>query len=310
MRIYKGMTDLIGHTPLIELSRFSQAQGLTTPLVGKFECFNPGSSVKDRAALFMIEEAERSGRLTPESVIIEPTSGNTGIGLCAMAAMRGYRIQIVMPETMSMERRLMMKAYGAELVLTPGPLGMKGAIQKAEELAQTIPNAVILGQFVNPANPEAHLQTTGPEIYDDTEGKVDIVIAGVGTGGTVSGIGQYFKRVNPSVKIMAVEPIKSPVLSGGQPSPHGIQGIGAGFIPSIYDANVVDEVIPVDDERAMRMSRQLGRQEGILVGISAGAALAAAVDVARRPENAKKLIVVILPDSGERYLSTRLYAEG
>lgn len=309
MRIFKGMTDLIGRTPLIELSRFSAEKGLKTPLVGKFECFNPGSSVKDRAALYMIEDAERSGRLTRDSVIIEPTSGNTGIGLCAIAAIRGYKIMIVMPETMSMERRLMMKAYGAELVLTPGAKGMKGAIEKADELAQTIPNGVILGQFVNPANPEAHLQTTGPEIYDDTEGKVDIVIGGVGTGGTISGLGQFFKRVNPKVQVIAVEPKKSPVLAGGQPGPHGIQGIGAGFIPSIYDSNVVDEVIGVDDDEAMATSRLLGHREGILVGISSGAALTAAVEVAKRPENAGKLIVVMLPDSGERYLSTRLYAD-
>ena len=307
-KIAKQITDLIGHTPLVELGKYSAARGVETPVIGKVEYFNPGGSVKDRIALAMIEAAEKEGKLKPGATIIEPTSGNTGIGLASVAAARGYRIIIVMPETMSVERRQLMKAYGAELVLTEGAKGMKGAIAKADELAKEIPNSFVAGQFVNPANPKAHFETTGPEIWEDTDGKVDIFVAGVGTGGTVSGIGKRLKENNPNVKVVAVEPSASPVLEGGNPGPHKIQGIGAGFIPETYDASVIDEIVAVENDDAIRAGRQIAQQDGILVGISSGAAVFAATEIAKRPENEGKNIVALLPDTGERYLSTVLYA--
>jgi cysteine synthase A len=308
-RIYKSLTDLIGKTPLLELSNYEKKHGLHATVVGKLEYFNPAGSVKDRIAKAMIEDAEAKGLLTPESVIIEPTSGNTGIGLASVAAARGYRIILTMPETMSVERRNLLKAYGAELVLTEGSKGMSGAIAKAEELAKEIPNAFIPGQFVNPANPEIHRRTTGPEIWEDTDGKVDIFVAGVGTGGTLTGAGEFLKSKNPNIKVIAVEPDASPVLSGGKPGPHMIQGIGAGFVPKILNTSIYDEVIRVPNQDALATGRELSKTEGLLVGISSGAALWAATQVAKRPENQNKMIVVILPDTGERYLSTALFAE-
>lgn len=307
MNIYTSMEQLIGNTPLLELTRIERAYGLESRLMAKLESFNPAGSAKDRVALSMLNEAEKSGRLTADSVIIEPTSGNTGIGLAAVAAVRGYRVIIVMPETMSEERRKLMKAYGAELVLTPGAEGMKGAIAKAEELSAQIPNSMVAGQFVTPANPKAHRQTTGPEIYRDTEGEVDIFVAGVGTGGTVTGVGEYLKSVKPSVKVIAVEPAGSPVLSGGVAGAHGLQGIGAGFVPSVLNTQIYDEVVTVTEVDAFSAGRELARHEGVLVGISSGAALFAAIAVARREENRGKNIVVLLPDTGDRYLSTEMF---
>ena len=308
-RIFTSADQLIGHTPLMELTNIEKKHGLKAKLLAKLEYFNPAGSVKDRIAKAMIDDAETKGLLKPGSVIIEPTSGNTGIGLASVAAARGYRIIIVMPETMSVERRQIMKAYGAELVLTEGAKGMKGAIAKAEELSKEIPNSFIPGQFVNPANPKAHFETTGPEIFDDTDGKVDIFIAGVGTGGTVTGVGQYLKSRNPSVKVVAVEPKSSAVLSTGVAGPHKIQGIGAGFVPDVLDTKVYDEIIPVTNEDAFAAGKEIGRSEGVLVGISSGAALWAGIDLAKRPENAGKTIVVLLPDTGDRYLSTPLFAD-
>ena len=308
-RIFTSADQLIGHTPLIELTNIEKKHGLKAKLLAKLEYFNPAGSVKDRIAKAMIDDAETKGLLKPGSVIIEPTSGNTGIGLASVAAARGYRIIIVMPETMSVERRQIMKAYGAELVLTEGAKGMKGAIAKAEELSKEIPNSFIPGQFVNPANPKAHFETTGPEIFDDTDGKVDIFVAGVGTGGTVTGVGQYLKSRNPSVKVVAVEPKSSAVLSTGVAGPHKIQGIGAGFVPDVLDTKVYDEIIPVTNEDAFAAGKEIGRSEGVLVGISSGAALWAGIDLAKRPENAGKTIVVLLPDTGDRYLSTPLFAD-
>ena len=308
-RIFTSADQLIGHTPLMELTNIEKKHGLKAKLLAKLEYFNPAGSVKDRIAKAMIDDAEAKGLLKPGSVIIEPTSGNTGIGLASVAAARGYRIIIVMPETMSVERRQIMKAYGAELVLTEGAKGMKGAIAKAEELSREIPNSFIPGQFVNPANPKAHFETTGPEIFDDTDGKVDIFIAGVGTGGTVTGVGQYLKSRNPSVKVVAVEPKSSAVLSTGVAGPHKIQGIGAGFVPDVLDTKVYDEIIPVTNEDAFAAGKEIGRSEGVLVGISSGAALWAGIDLAKRPENAGKTIVVLLPDTGDRYLSTPLFAD-
>ena len=308
-RIFTSADQLIGHTPLIELTNIEKKHGLKAKLLAKLEYFNPAGSVKDRIAKAMIDDAEAKGLLKPGSVIIEPTSGNTGIGLASVAAARGYRIIIVMPETMSIERRQIMKAYGAELVLTEGVKGMKGAIAKAEELSREIPNSFIPGQFVNPANPKAHFETTGPEIFDDTDGKVDIFVAGVGTGGTVTGVGQYLKFRNPSVKVVAVEPKSSAVLSTGVAGPHKIQGIGAGFVPDVLDTKVYDEIIPVTNEDAFAAGKEIGRSEGVLVGISSGAALWAGIDLAKRPENAGKTIVVLLPDTGDRYLSTPLFAD-
>ena len=307
--IYSSADQLIGHTPLLELTHIEQALGLKARVLAKLEYFNPAGSVKDRIAKAMIYDAERSGKLKPGSVIIEPTSGNTGIGLAAVAAARGYRIIIVMPETMSVERRQLMKAYGAELVLTEGAKGMKGAIAKADELAREIPDSFIPGQFVNPANPEAHLKTTGPEIWADTDGKVDIFVAGVGTGGTITGVGAYLKSRNPAVKVVAVEPASSPVLSKGTAGSHKIQGIGAGFVPDVLDTKVYDEIIPVENDDAFATGKRIGREEGVLVGISSGAALFAAIQLAKRPENAGKTIVALLPDTGDRYLSTPLFAE-
>jgi cysteine synthase A len=307
-KIAKKLTDLIGNTPLLELSGFNKKHGLGARIIGKLEFFNPASSVKDRIANAMIEEAEASGILNPDSELIEPTSGNTGIGLAFVAAAKGYKLTLTMPETMSLERRNLLKALGANIVLTPGTEGMKGAISKAEELQKENPKAVILQQFANPANPAIHRKTTAEEIWRDTDGKVDIFVAGVGTGGTVSGVGEVLKKYKPDVRIVAVEPVDSPVLSGGKPGPHKIQGIGAGFIPAIYDASVVDEVIGVSSDDAIRTSRELAREEGLLVGISSGAATYAAASLARRPENKGKNIVVVLPDTGERYLSTLLYA--
>lgn len=307
-RIYKDFTELIGGTPLLELRHLAEAEGLEATILGKLEYFNPAGSVKDRIARAMIEDAEQKGLLKEGSVIIEPTSGNTGIGLSAVAAARGYRLIITMPETMSIERRSLMKAYGAELVLTEGAKGMKGAIAKAEELAAEIPDSFIPSQFTNPANPAIHEKTTGVEIWEDTDGKVDIFVAGVGTGGTVSGVGAYLKSKNPNVKVVAVEPKSSPVLSGGQPGKHGIQGIGAGFVPDTLNTEIYDEIIQVENEDAYASGRAVARGEGVLVGISSGAAVWAAVQLAKRPENKGKTIVVLLPDTGERYLSTPMFA--
>lgn len=306
-RIYTSADQLIGGTPLLELTHLEQAEGLQARVLGKLEYFNPAGSVKDRIAKAMIEDAEASGKLKPGSVIIEPTSGNTGIGLASVAAARGYRIIIVMPETMSVERRQLMKAYGAELVLTEGAKGMKGAIAKAEELAQEIPGSFIPGQFVNQANPAAHKASTGPEIWADTDGAVDIFIAGVGTGGTITGVGEYLKAQNPAIQVIAVEPASSPVLSKGTAGSHKIQGIGAGFVPEVLNTSLYDEIIPVENEDAFAVGKQIGRTEGILVGISSGAAAWAAIQVAKRPENRGKTIVVLLPDTGDRYLSTPLF---
>ena len=308
-KIFTSADQLIGHTPLMELTNIEKKHGLKAKLLAKLEYFNPAGSVKDRIAKAMINDAEEKGLLKPGSVIIEPTSGNTGIGLASVAAARGYRIIIVMPETMSVERRQIMKAYGAELVLTEGAKGMNGAIAKAEELSKEIPNSFIPGQFVNPANPKAHFETTGPEIFDDTDGKVDIFVDGVGTGGTVTGVGQYLKSRNPGVKVVAVEPKSSAVLSTGVAGPHKIQGIGAGFVPDVLDTKVYDEIIPVTNEDAFAAGKEIGRSEGVLVGISSGAALWAGIDLAKRPENAGKTIVVLLPDTGDRYLSTPLFAD-
>lgn len=302
--IYTSADQLIGKTPLLELTHIEKALHLKAKIVAKLEYFNPAGSVKDRIAKEMIDEAEASGKLTPSSVIIEPTSGNTGIGLASVAAARGYRIIITMPETMSVERRQLMKAYGAELVLTDGAKGMKGAIAKAEELAAEIPGGFIPGQFVNPANPKAHRENTGPEIYEDSDGKVDIFVAGVGTGGTITGVGEYLKSRNPDIRVVAVEPTSSAVLSSGTAGSHKIQGIGAGFVPEVLNTKIYDEVIPVSDEDAFSTGREIGKKEGILVGISSGAAVFAAIQLARRPENAGKTIVVLLPDTGDRYLST------
>ena len=307
--IYTSADQLIGHTPLLELSHIEKAHDLKAKLVAKLEYFNPAGSVKDRIAKAMIDDAEAKGLLQPGSVIIEPTSGNTGIGLASVAAARGYRIIIVMPETMSVERRQIMKAYGAELVLTEGAKGMKGAIAKADELAAEIPGAFVAGQFVNPANPRAHYETTGPEIWADTDGKVDFFVAGVGTGGTITGTGKYLKEKNPAVKVVAVEPKTSAVLSTGVAGAHKIQGIGAGFVPDVLDTGVYDEIIAVDNDDAFAVGKEIGRREGVLVGISSGAALWAAIELAKRPENAGKTIVVLLPDTGDRYLSTPLFAD-
>ena len=309
MAIYKSFTELVGSTPLLELTNLEKKLDLKAKLVAKLEYFNPAGSVKDRIAKAMIEDAEASGKLKPGAVIVEPTSGNTGIGLAAVAAAKGYRIILTMPETMSVERRNLLKAYGAELVLTEGAKGMKGAIAKADEIAAATPGAFIPGQFVNPANPAAHKATTGPEIWEDSEGAVDIFVAGVGTGGTLTGVGQYLKEKKPSVKIVAVEPASSPVLSKGVAGSHKIQGIGAGFVPEVLDTAVYDEIIPVENEDAFALGRQLGRTEGILVGISAGAALWAAVELAKRPENEGKTIVALLPDTGDRYLSTPMFQD-
>ena len=308
--IYTSVEQLIGRTPLLELANLQREEGLEARILAKLECFNPAGSVKDRVARAMVDDAERRGLLRPGSVIIEPTSGNTGIGLASVAAARGYRVIIIMPETMSVERRQLMKAYGAELVLTEGAKGMKGAIAKAEELAAEIPDSFILGQFTNPANPAAHSSSTGPEIWADTDGQVDIFVAGVGTGGTITGAGQYLKEQNPAVKIVAVEPKDSPVLSEGRSGSHKIQGIGAGFVPEVLDTAVYDEVIPVSNEDAFAAGRLVGRKEGILVGISSGAALHAAIELAKRPENAGKTIVALFPDTGDRYLSTPLFEDG
>ena len=307
-KIAKQLTELIGNTPLLELNKFSTAKELQSPIIAKVEFFNPGGSVKDRIALSMIEEAEKSGALKPGATIIEPTSGNTGVGLALVSAVKGYKLILTMPETMSVERRNLVKAYGAEVKLTSGADGMKGAIKAAEELRDSIPGSIILQQFENPANPQKHYDTTGVEIWEQTEGKVDIFVAGVGTGGTVSGIGKRLKENNPNVKIVAVEPKSSAVLNGNPSGPHKIQGIGAGFVPKIYNNDVVDEVFDVDNDDAIRTGRELARQEGLLVGISSGAAAFAASEIAKRPENAGKTIVVLLPDTGERYLSTVLYA--
>ena len=308
-KIYTSADQLIGKTPLLELVHIEKSEGLEARVLGKLEYFNPAGSVKDRIAKAMIDDAEQKGLLKPGSVIIEPTSGNTGIGLASVAAARGYRIIIVMPETMSVERRQLMKAYGAELVLTEGAKGMKGAIAKADELSREIPNSFIPGQFVNPANPAVHRATTGPEIWEDTDGKVDIFVAGVGTGGTVTGVGEFLKSRNPHVKIVAVEPASSPVLSKGVAGSHKIQGIGAGFVPDVLDTKVYDEVIPVENEDAFAAGRLVGRREGVLVGISSGAAVWAAIELAKRPENKGKTIVALLPDTGDRYLSTPLFAD-
>ena len=308
-KIYTSADQLIGHTPLLELTHIEAAEGLEAKLLAKLEYFNPAGSVKDRIAKAMLDDAEAAGKLNKDTTIIEPTSGNTGIGLASVAAARGYRIIIVMPETMSVERRQLMKAYGAELVLTDGSKGMKGAIAKADELAKEIPNSFVPGQFVNPANPDAHKRTTGPEIWEDTDGKVDIFVAGVGTGGTVTGVGEYLKSQNPAVKVVAVEPATSPVLSKGTAGAHKIQGIGAGFVPDVLNTKVYDEVIPVANEDAFATGKLVGHKEGVLVGISSGAALWAAIQLAKRPENKGKTIVALLPDTGDRYLSTPLFAD-
>ena len=307
--IYTSADQLIGKTPLLELTHIEKKFGLKAKILAKLEYFNPAGSVKDRVARAMIDDAEAKGILKPGSVIIEPTSGNTGIGLASVAAARGYRIIIVMPETMSVERRQIMKAYGAELVLSEGAKGMKGAIAKADELAKEIPDSFVPGQFVNPANPKAHFETTGPEIWEDTDGQVDWFVAGVGTGGTVTGVGQYLKSKNPAVKVAAVEPKSSAVLSTGVAGSHKIQGIGAGFVPDVLDTKVYDEIIPVDNDDAFKLGKEMGRSEGVLVGISSGAALWAAIELAKRPENEGKNIVVLLPDTGDRYLSTPLFAD-
>ena len=308
-KIYTSADQLIGHTPLLELTHIEKNNSLEAKVLAKLEYLNPAGSVKDRIAKAMLDDAEAKGLLKPDSVIIEPTSGNTGIGLASVAAARGYRIIIVMPETMSVERRQLMKAYGAELVLTEGAKGMKGAIAKADELAKELPNSFIPGQFVNPANPAAHKATTGPEIWEDTDGKVDIFVAGVGTGGTITGVGEYLKSQNPNVKVVAVEPATSPVLSKGTAGAHKIQGIGAGFVPDVLDTKVYDEIIPVANEDAFAAGKEVGRSEGVLVGISAGAALWAAIELAKRPENKGKTIVALLPDTGDRYLSPPLFEE-
>ena len=307
-KIAKQITELIGRTPLVELAKVSKQNGLDTPIIAKVEFFNPGGSVKDRIAFAMIEDAEKKGILKPGATIIEPTSGNTGVGLALVSAVKGYKLILTMPETMSVERRNLVKAYGAEVRLTPGQDGMPGAIRAAEELRDSIPNAVILEQFENPANPQRHYDTTGVEIWEDTDGQVDIFVAGVGTGGTISGIGKRLKEKNPNIRIIAVEPASSPVLNGGKSGPHKIQGIGAGFIPNTYNAPVIDEVFDVDNDDAIRTGRLLAQQEGLLVGISSGAAVFAAIQIAKRPENKGKKIVVLLPDTGERYLTTVLYA--
>lgn len=309
MKIYTSADELIGKTPLLELTHIEKQLNLNAKILAKLEYFNPAGSVKDRVAKAMIDDAEKSGKLKKGSVIIEPTSGNTGIGLASVAAARGYRIIIVMPETMSVERRQIMKAYGAELVLTEGAKGMKGAIEKAEELAAEIPDSIVAGQFVNPANPKAHFNTTGPEIYEDTDGNVDVFVAGVGTGGTISGVGEYLKSKNPDIKIVAVEPALSPVLSKGTAGAHGIQGIGAGFVPDVLNTEIYDEIITVSNEDAYKTGKLIGRKEGVLVGISSGAAAFAAIKLAKRPENEGKNIVVLLPDTGDRYLSTPLFAD-
>ena len=308
-RIYTSVDQLIGGTPLIELKNIEKEFALKARLLAKLEYLNPAGSVKDRVGKAMIDDAEASGRLKPGSVIIEPTSGNTGIGLAAVAAARGYKIVIVMPETMSLERRQLMKAYGADLVLTDGALGMKGAIEKAEEFAREIPNSFVAGQFTNPANSAAHRETTGPEIYRDTDGEVDVFVAGVGTGGTITGVGEYLKSKKPEVKVVAVEPALSPFLSKGVGGPHGIQGIGAGFVPEVLNTSIYDEIITVTEDEAYSAARLIGKREGVLVGISSGAALHAAIEAAKRPENAGKTIVVLLPDTGDRYLSTPLFCE-
>lgn len=308
-RIYKSSDELIGNTPLLELANIEKDEALQATILGKLESKNPAGSVKDRIAKAMIDDAEEKGLLKAGSVIIEPTSGNTGIGLCSIAAVRGYRIIIVMPETMSVERRNLMKAYGAELVLTDGSKGMKGAIEKASELAKEIPNSFIPGQFVNPANPATHIKTTGPEIWNDTDGKVDIFVAGIGTGGTLSGTGKYLKSKNPNIKVIGVEPKGSPVLTENHAGPHKIQGIGAGFVPETLDTKIYDEIIDVKDEDAFAVGKKIGRREGILVGISSGAAVWAGIQIAKRPENKGKTIVVLLPDSGERYLSTPMFID-
>ena len=308
-KIFTSADQLIGKTPLLELVHIEKSQGLEAKVLGKLEYFNPAGSVKDRIAKAMIDDAEQKGLLKPGSVIIEPTSGNTGIGLASVAAARGYRIIIVMPETMSVERRQLMKAYGAELVLTDGTKGMKGAIAKADELAKEIPNSFVAGQFVNPANPKAHYETTGPEIWQDTDGKVDFFVAGVGTGGTITGVGKFLKEKNPAVKVVAVEPKTSAVLSTGVAGSHKIQGIGAGFVPDVLDTKIYDEIIPVDNDDAFVVGKEIGHREGVLVGISSGAALWAAIELAKRPENAGKTIVVLLPDTGDRYLSTPMFAD-
>jgi cysteine synthase A len=307
-KIYKQITDLIGHTPLVELPKYSKFRGVDTPIIGKVEYFNPGGSVKDRIALAMIEDAEKAGKLKPGATIIEPTSGNTGVGLALVAAVKGYRLILTMPETMSVERRSLVKAYGAQVKLTSGKDGMKGAIKAAEELHDSIEGSIILGQFTNMANPRVHYLTTGPEVWSDTNGQVDIFVAGVGTGGTITGIGQYLKEQNPNVRIVAVEPTDSAVLSGGNSGPHKIQGIGAGFIPDTYNSAYIDEVFKVENDQAILTGRLLAQQEGLLVGISSGAAAFAATEIARRPENKGKQIVTLFPDTGERYLSTVLYA--
>lgn len=306
MKIYEDISELIGSTPLFSFKKLAKKHGVTATVLGKLEYFNPAGSVKDRAAKKMLDSAEKSGKLIKGSVIIEPTSGNTGIGLAAIAAARGYKIILTMPETMSLERRNLLRAYGAEIVLTDGTLGMSGAIKKAEELAKITPNSFIPGQFSNPSNPAAHFETTGPEIYEDTDGRIDIFVATAGTGGTITGVGNYLKKKIPNVKIVVVEPKKSPVLSGGSSGPHKIQGIGAGFIPDILDTEIYDEVLTVSDEDALTLARESARLEGIFVGISSGAALYASMEIAKRPENSGKIIVTLLPDTGERYLSTAL----